>query len=353
MKTLICGLGSIGRRHLRNLVQLGQHDILLYRTGKSTLPEEELEAFKTYGDLDEALAQKPEAVVISNPSAFHIPVALAAARAGANLMIEKPISNTLEGLKELDEILHTQNKQALVGFHFRYHPVLQQIKAELESGNLGRTLSAQAHWGEYLPAWHPYEDYRKTYAGRLDLGGGVTLTLSHPIDYLRWMFGEVEGVSASLAKLSDLEIDVEDNAEITLHFKEGAIAHLHLDYYQQPPIHSLQILCSQGVVQWENSSGAAKIYSCKDGQWRSFMLPYGFERNDLFLAEMKHFMEVCEGAKPICTLQDGAAALQVALMAHDSSHHLSRMVQMESAWRLDGKISSKSCAEERYDLKRS
>ena len=352
MKFLICGLGSIGRRHLRNLKQLGEEEIILYRTGQSTLPDEELAAYKTFAKLDEALAQKPDGVIISNPSALHMPVALAAARAGTHLLIEKPVSHNLEGIAELSMVLKQQGRRALVGFHFRQHPVLKEIKAELESGTLGKPLSTSVHWGEYLPGWHPYEDYRKAYAGRADLGGGVTLTLSHPIDYLRWLFGEVEAVSATLSKLSELEIDVEDNAEITLQFTEGAIGQLHLDYYQRPTRHTLEIRCAEGTIDWDNSSGTAKIYQASTDSCREFTLPEGYERNDLFLAEMRHFIEVIQGAMPVCSLEDGAAALQIALIAHNSSRNFSKLVRLEMPWRLDGKIDSKSDPEEQDEFKR-
>lgn len=350
MKFLICGLGSIGRRHLRNLKQLGEQDISLYRTGLSTLPDEELAAYRTFSDLDEALAQKPDGVVISNPSALHIPVALAAARAGANLLIEKPVSHNLEGIAELGEVLKNQGKKALVGFHFRQHPVLKEIKAELESGTLGKPLSASAHWGEYLPGWHPYEDYRKTYAGRADLGGGVTLTLSHPIDYLRWLLGEVEAVSATLSKLSKLEIDVEDNAELALHFAQGAVGQLHLDYYQRPTRHTLEIRCEEGSITWDNSTGCARVYQASTDSWREFKLPEGYERNDLFLAEMRHFIEVIKWEAPVCSLEDGAAALQIALCAYHSSANRSILERLGMPWQVDGKIVNKSVPEEQDEF---
>jgi predicted dehydrogenase len=346
MKFLICGLGSIGRRHLRNLRQLGGQEIILYRTRLSTLPDEDLAGFTVFTDLDEALEQKPDGVIISNPSALHIPVALAAAKAGAHLLIEKPVSHNLEGIAELAEVMKQQGTRALVGFHFRYHPVLREIKAELESDTLGKPLSASAHWGEYLPGWHPYEDYRKAYAGRADLGGGVTLTLSHPIDYLHWLLGEVNAVSATLSKLSRLEIDVEDNAEITLQFAEGAIGQLHLDYYQRPTRHTLEIRCAEGSIDWDNGNGTAKVYQASTDSCREFTLPEGFERNDLFLAEMRHFIEVIQGAQPVCSLEDGAVALQTALMAHNSSRNFSKLVKLEIPWRLDGKIVNKSDPEE-------
>jgi len=224
VKFLIAGLGSIGRRHLRNLRALGQEDIILYRTHQATLPDAELGDLPTFTELSLALAEKPVGVIVANPTALHLEVAIAAAKAGAALLIEKPVSDGLAGLGELQSALIRSSKPAMVGFHFRFHPVLNQVKALLESGQLGKPLSARVNWGEYLPGWHPWEDYRRSYAARADLGGGVVNTLSHPLDYLRWLLGEVESVSAWTGKLSALELDVEDHADILIHFAAGEAA---------------------------------------------------------------------------------------------------------------------------------
>lgn len=330
MKFLIAGLGSIGRRHLRNLRALGEEDILLFRTHHATLPDDDLAGLPTFTDLGEALAEKPDAAIICNPSAAHLGVALPAAAAGCHLMIEKPVSHKLEGLPELRQELALHHKQALVGFHFRHHPVLQQVKSILASSQLGLPLSAQAHWGEYLPDWHPWEDYRLSYAAQPSLGGGVVLTLSHPLDYLRWLLGETQVLSATTAHISDLEIEVEDSAEITLLFESGARAQVHLDYYQRPPAHWLEVTCSAGFVRWNNASGSAEIYTTADKKWQRLDPPADFERNSLFLAEMAHFVQVCRGAEaPICSLEDGIRALATALAVHTSAAQAGRLVPIQ------------------------
>ncbi len=329
MKFLICGLGSIGRRHLRNLRALGQSDIILYRTHHATLPEEELAGSPVFTSLDEALAQKPDAVIISNPTAAHMSVALPASAAGCALFIEKPVSHTLTGMHELRANLARSGKPVLVGYHFRFHPVLQQIKSLLASGSLGEPLSLTAHWGEYLPDWHPWEDYRQSYAARADLGGGAVLTLSHPLDYLRWLAGEVDSVSAQMGKISPLELSVEDYAEINLGFRSGAAGHVHLDYFEQPAAHWLEIITTNGFLRWVNASGSAEVYTVSTNSWQRLDPPAGFERNAMFLAEMAHFVCVCQGLEPSgCTLEDGIRALEIALAAHQSADQASRRIKL-------------------------
>ena len=320
MKILIAGLGSIGRRHLRNLIALGEKDIILYRTGKSTLDDAELASFETYTDLNEALAQKPEGVIISNPSALHMDIALPAARAGANLLIEKPVSDTLDGLDELQETLDAHGKRAMTGFHFRYHPVLQDIKRIIQDQTLGKVLYARAHWGEYLPDWHPWEDYRQTYAARADLGGGVVNTLSHPFDYLRWLLGEVDSLSAQLAHLSALELSVEDHADVSLKFASGVMASVHLDYYQKPPSHTLDISFEKGRILWDNATSSALLHYADGRPSERLLASEGFERNTMFLEEVRAFLSLCRGETlDYCSLQDGIRAQQIVETVKRSS----------------------------------
>lgn len=329
MKFLIAGLGSIGRRHLRNLRALGQEDIVLYRTHHATLPDAELGDLPTFTELSLALAEKPDGVIIANPTALHLEVAIAAAMAGAALLIEKPISDGLAGLGKLQSALAQSGKPAMVGFHFRFHPVLNQIKTLLESDKLGKPLSARAHWGEYLPGWHPWEDYRSSYAARADLGGGVVNTLSHPLDYLRWLLGEVESVSAWTGKLSDLELDVEDHADILLRFTAGKVASVHLDYFQRPPSHTLEITCQGGRICWDNATGGAQVFHAQSGATDLLVPPEGFERNQMFLDEMATFVRLCQGEEiPHCTLTDGIRAQELVLAVKQSAAHEGVMVRL-------------------------
>ncbi|NJL40020.1 MAG: Gfo/Idh/MocA family oxidoreductase [Leptolyngbyaceae cyanobacterium SM1_4_3] len=315
-KILIAGLGSIGRRHLRNLRSLGHTNFILYRSRRSTLPEAELEDIPTETDLQAALARQPAAVIVSNPTSLHLPVAIAAARSGCHLFLEKPISHTLDKLDELTALVEQHRLQVLVGFQFRFHPGLQAVKQLLQRGAIGTPVYAHAHWGEYLPGWHPWEDYRSGYSARSDLGGGVILTLCHPLDYLRWLLGEVKTFSATVGQRSHLELDVEDMADITLEFEEGAIASVHLDYIQQPPTHTLHITGQQGSLRWDNADGAVHWYEAKRGDWQTIEVSAEFERNSMFLAEMQHFLDCLSGkATPLVTLEDGVKGLAIALAA--------------------------------------
>lgn len=330
MKFLIAGLGSIGRRHLRNLISLGERDILLYRSYHATLTDDELTGFHVETDLEAALSHKPDAVIISNPTALHLEVAIPAAQAGCHLLLEKPISHNMERVEELEEAVAQGGGQVLVGFQFRFHPGLEKTAELVKHGVVGRPLSARAVYGEYLPGMHPWEDYRRSYSARQELGGGVILTLCHPLDYLRWILGEVASLWAFAGPLNNFEIQVEDTAEIGLNFLSGAVGSVNLNFNQRPRSQYLEIVGVKGTLRWDNDTGAVSIFQAqefdssdiKTANWEEYSVPDGFERNDMFLAEMAHFLEVLNGeAEPVCSLYDGRKALEMALAAHESSRN--------------------------------
>ena len=319
MKFLIAGFGSIGRRHLRNLLELGEKDILLLRSQKSTLPTEEIAAYPTYTHLGEALAQRPDAVIIANPTALHLDVAIPAAQAGCSIFMEKPISHNLDGIERLQAALESGGGRLLVGYQFRYHPTLQQAAEVLHSGQIGRLLSLRAHWGEYLPGWHPWEDYRQSYAARADLGGGVVRTLCHPLDYVRWLAGDFSALSAAIAPLPELALTVDAVADILVRFRSGASGSIHLDYVQRPAEHQFTAIGTRGSLRWNNADGELLVWQGDEPQPQQFLPPQGFERNQLFLAQMRHFIAVARGEEsPCCTLEDGKQALSAALAALES-----------------------------------
>jgi predicted dehydrogenase len=316
LKFLIAGLGSIGRRHLQNLLALGQRDIVLFRTHQGTLSDPEIEAFPTETNLSQALDQRPDAVIVSNPTALHLDVAIPAAEAGCHLFLEKPVSHSMDRIPDLVKAVELNGVKVLTGFQFRFHPGLACIKQCLGEEAIGKPISIRAHWGEHLPSWHPWEDYRIGYSARADLGGGVTLTLCHPLDYLRWLLGEVAALWAFSSHSGNLDIEVEDSVEIGLKFLNGALGSVHLDYIQRPPSHHLTIIGTNGTIEWDNSNGNARFYRVDKGEWEDHPVPSGFERNDLFMTEMSHFLDVLEGkSEPACTLDDGLRALELALSA--------------------------------------
>ena len=334
MKALFLGLGGIGQRHLRNLrTLLGEElQVAAFRTRRQQIvltdqlqvsEHESLEekySVTSFSDLDEALAWGPDAAFICNPSNLHIPCAMKAAEAGCHLLIEKPLSHDLEGAEALAVLLEAKGKIGLVAYQLRFHPLIKSVREILETKVLGRIISVSAEVGEYLPGWHPYEDYRQMYASRNDQGGGVILSQIHEMDYLYSFFGVPKRLFAVGGHLTSLEIDVEDTATILMEFTVDGReipVHLHQDYIQRPPSRSLRIIGDEGKVEVDFRTLTLKQYQAGE-LVRSEAHP-DFPRNQLFLDEMNHFLACTRGEEtPLVSVRDGAQSLRMAYAAKES-----------------------------------
>jgi predicted dehydrogenase len=323
MKLLFVGLGGAGQRHLRNFrAILGDSAVCsAYRVRGAPVvigPDSKVIAgaqldIPAFDSLASALAAQPDAVVISNPTSEHVPVALAAACAGAHLLIEKPLSNTLECVAELERALAEHGRTALVGYTMRFHPALRQMRNWLDEGRIGKVLSARFEAASYVPEWRPWEDYRNLYAVRRALGGGVVLTESHELDLAYWFFGLPRKVFAVGGALSGNSGDVEDTASILLDL--GFPFHVQLCFMQRPPSRSCEINGTRGRMVWAGGNSLRLVDGDK-WTWRQFD---GCERANLFEAETRHFLECVEGREtPLVNVRAGAASLQIALAALQS-----------------------------------
>lgn len=318
---LVVGCGSIGKRHIGNLIGLGVRDIIAFDT-QTSRREEVKERFgvTVLNSLEEAWKHKPNAAVITVPTSLHVPLALQAARYGCHLFIEKPLSHTMEGIDKLLREVKERGLITLVGCNMRFHPGLMRVKELIDEGAVGKLVAARVEVGQYLPDWHPLEDYRHSYSARHDLGGGVILDAIHEIDYIRWMLGEVKAVACFAGKLSRLEIETEDTAAILLRFSSGVIGEIHMDYVQRAYSRTCQIIGDEGTIRWDYITDEVRWYSAATREWQVFRNPSGWDPNQMYLAEMQHFLRCLVGEeKPTLDVFEGARVLEVALAAKASA----------------------------------
>lgn len=206
----------------------------------------------------------------------------------------------------------------MVGCQFRFHPLYLKLKEILSSKRLGPPISARSAYGEYLPAWHPWEDYRKSYSAQEELGGGAILTLIHPLDYLYDLFGYPLETQCMMRRVPFLETFVEDDcAIINMKFPSSLLASVQVDFFQKPPVHILCIQCEGGELRLDFLVGRLDIVE-KKGLTQTLVVPNGFERNALFLAEMEHFMaSISSGRQTDIPFEQGMDVLNIAIEAKE------------------------------------
>ena len=275
----------------------------------------------TYTDLDQALSQKPDAVFVCNPSSLHIPIALQAAQAGCHLFIEKPLSHNMDQVEELINLVESQNTIAVVGYQMRFNPCLQRLRAILQKQMIGSVLSVRVEVGEYLPGWHTYEDYRNTYASKQDLGGGALLSQIHEMDYLYWLFGFPRRVFALGGHLSSLEIDVEDIVETLLEYDldgRSIPVSVHQDYLQRPPRRTCEVIGDKGKILVNLVTLSMDVFDGEGKQIEATSYA-SFQRNQMFLDEVNHFLSSLQGnPSQLVSVREASYSLRMALAAKES-----------------------------------
>ncbi len=318
---LVVGAGSIGQRHARNLKALGARHLWIYdvapERAQALAAEVQGQAWHHW---EAVLQARPQVALICSPPVFHIPQALDLARIQAHLFIEKPLSVSLEGVKALQAEVTRHSLKVLVGCNFRFHPGLQQTRKWLEEGALGKPLYARAVFGQYLPDWHPWEDYRWGYSARKDLGGGVLLDRIHEFDTLWWLFGPPQRVQGWLVHTGSLEIETEDLVEAWLEYPQGLRATVHTDYLNRRYTCRLEILGTQGTATWSFAPHQVTLYRAEKGEEVRLAWPR-YDWNAMYVEQMRHFLHVLAGledsTKP---LHQAVGLLQTVLSVRESAH---------------------------------
>ena len=172
----------------------------------------------------------------------------------------------------------------------RFYWAISKIRHFLTDNTAGRVISARIEFGQYLPDWHPWEDYSKGYSAKKNLGGGIIFDAIHEIDYARWFFGSVAKVVSMYDKLSNLKIETEDTADILLRFTKGPLVNIHLDYLQRVYSKSCKIVGEKGTIEWRFDDHLVRVYSAFSNKWKEYKEPKGYDLNQMYVDEMKYFL---------------------------------------------------------------
>ena len=265
MKILVIGCGSTGKRHIRNLLKLKISSNLIHAIDnrKDRIKEvKKLGLKNTYLSLDVALKLNDyDAGIICSPTSFHLSQCIKLAKNKINLFIEKPLSANLKGINSLKRQINKHNLTVLIAYVFRFEPSINYIKNILKKKKIGKVLYYRGEFSEYLPDFHPYEDYRKFYMARKSDGGGSILDQSHIMDLAHYLIGPFKKVSAFNSKISSLEIKADDIAELTIKMKNNVIASIHTDIFGRKHKKKFEIKGKNGNIIWDFYKERCKFIS--------------------------------------------------------------------------------------------
>jgi predicted dehydrogenase len=286
---LVIGAGSIGERHIEILQSVGYQNIHVYRQRMLPLRSVSSESVRCFTDFSEIDRIKPYAAIICTPTAQHLSQAMACVERGIHVLVEKPLTNEIGQISDLRQTAQQKNVLIQVAYMLRYHPLMQQLKIIIQSERFGNLLSFSTYWAEYLPNWHPWEDYRTSYAARRELGGGVALTLSHDLDIVNWLVGDLPKKWQRLFNYrSNLEVDVESGASFLLEYANGVTGVAQLNYYQKVPQRTYQFVFDDAVLTFDYFQNKITIQTANGAE---IISEDQFERNEMFKQQAIDFLE--------------------------------------------------------------
>ena len=315
-RVLIVGYGSIGKRHARLARGLFPYAKIIILRHKVSKKIEYQYADHCVTNLIDAIKFKPQIAVIANPASLHINIAYPLAKLGIHLLIEKPISNSAKDVLKLVNTCKSKKSILMVGYNLRFLKSLKKFREVLKKNIIGKILSIRCEVGSYFPSWRPDSDYKKSVSAIKKLGGGVLLELSHDIDYLVWLFGNVKWVSSTIHRQSDLKIDIEDTAHITLCLSDvnknsDIIANLNMDFYRHDATRSCKVIGKLGTLHWNAIDGTIKLFKKDAKQWKT-IYKNKVHRDSTYISEWKHFINcIKNNKKPIVGGKDGLEVVKI------------------------------------------
>jgi predicted dehydrogenase len=317
---LIVGSGSVGKRHARNLASLGcRISCVDPREERRKELAAETPVIGSYPTIEDALSIGGlDGVVVGSPTAFHPAQTISALEAGLPVLLEKPVAKTAAEAHAMREAERRTGVPVLLGYTWRWWPPLARVRALLGDSAVGTLRHVQFHMSAHLADWHPWEPYQDFFMASAAQGGGALLDESHWIDLMIWLFGMPAELSGRVEKISDLNIETDDNVDALAVYPDGLRVSLHLDLYGRPHEKYIRFIGEGGTLLWSADPNRLAIGRQSAHVWEAES--FTFERNEMFMAVAREYLDVVtRRVPPSCTLADGIKVMELIEAIRESS----------------------------------
>lgn len=313
IRVLVIGVGSIGERHLRCFQATGRADVSICETNAALRQRiaDRYDVRHAYANLDAALAGAHDAVVICTPAPLHIPMARQCAESNLHLLIEKPLAVSPDGVDALRQTIDQRRLACAVAYVTRMHPALSAMKRALDAGRFGDPVQLVASGGQFFPKYRPA--YREIYyADHAQGGGAIQDALTHTLNTGQWLLGNIDRVAADAGHQVLEGVSVEDTAHVLA--RHGQVMGSYcLNQYQAANENTITVVCRGATVRYEGHCTRWRWLVEPDGQWEEEAFPR-LERDDLFVAQANHFLDVLDGrTAPHCSLDEALDTLKAVM----------------------------------------
>jgi predicted dehydrogenase len=299
-KVAVIGLGNIATRHRHNLRLLFPNSEILSMSASGRDPKEKISnSTRVVASIEELIEAQVELVIVASPAPFHAEHSIPLIKAGIPTLIEKPVTTTVDDANAIQEAVKLYNTPVCIGYCLRYLPSAQRIKAFLDDGGIGTLYNAHIEIGQYLPDWRPSKNYLDCVSANKNLGGGALFELSHELDYVQWLLGQLDFQYGILRKSEDLALEVEDLVDILALTESGAVASIHLDFLQRKAYRQCSFIGSEGRIDWDLLQNKLTLTTAKEV--KILYNEPNWDKNQMYIAMIVDFIQMIEGKSHNCT----------------------------------------------------
>ncbi len=286
MRSLVIGHGSIGSLHAKILSEMDIEVCLV--SNQKNLP------YKTFTNIEQAIKLfDPNYIVIANKTKDHYSAlsSVIQSKFKGKILVEKPL------FEKSKKLIRDNLEEVFVGYNLRFLPALVELRHLLNNKNV---ISANIYVGQYLPNWRNF-DYRESYSAKSNDGGGVLRDLSHEIDYVLWLFGDWEKVTAHGGKYSNLEIDSEDIFTIMIKSKLCPVITIQMSYLDRVKKRNIIINTNEDTYEVDLIKGNISI----NGNIKTFLSEKNITYKEMHNAIIK------SKHHNLCTFEDGLRTIKL------------------------------------------
>lgn len=311
---VVVGLGSIGNRHLNNCLELGVGKMTVIRRPNSNSHFSPPAGVTVVHSIEDALQNNPDFVIVCNPSHLHASTAIEFLQGNCHVLIEKPLGKTIGPEEQsLQDLATNSDRVVAMAYCMRYHPAYELAKKQIDQGTIGDCLYAKAWFEGFLPDWHPWEDYRESYAALPSHGGGVLRTLDHEMDFLQWVLEPAETATGHVINTGGIGIKADDLAMYTLKHPQGAFSQVTTSFCRKPQSRGFEFVGDKATLEFRFENNEVLLRSATNEKPTKLLDVGGFDINQMYVKLLNDFLNAIsdEGSTTLPFLKNGLDCMKV------------------------------------------